>query len=112
MLFDFELEQPRLRIHCLDRPREHDAAPMEKARAEDERGGLAARRIDDDVFDDADAGAVRLHAEALGSREPVLEHVATPAEHIRPHTLWVRTPCVFETSEDAECAGPRDRFGT
>jgi hypothetical protein len=83
---DLDLEQARLRIDRLDRAREHDAAAMQEARTEDERRRLAARRVDDDAFDDADTRPVRLHAEALGSREPVLEHVAAPAEHVRPHT--------------------------
>jgi len=84
-LFHLELEHTRLRIDGFDRAREHDAAPVQEARAEDERGRRAAGRVEHDIFDDADARSAGAHAEPLGSREPVLEHVTAPAEHIRPH---------------------------
>ena len=93
-LFHLELEDARLRVDRLDRAREHDPPAVQEPRAENERRRLPARRIDDDAFDDADTRAVSLHAEALRSREPVLEHVAAPAEHVRPHTGSVpQRPC-------------------
>jgi hypothetical protein len=84
-LFHLELEQTCLRIDRLDRAREHDAAAMQEARAEDERGRLPANRVEHDAFDDTDSRPAGAHTEPLGSLEPVLEHVAAPAEHVRPH---------------------------
>jgi hypothetical protein len=65
---------------------------MQEPRADDERGCRAARRVEHDVFDDADSRAAGAHAEAFGSREPVLEHVAAPAEHVRPHISCIPQP--------------------
>jgi hypothetical protein len=94
-LLHFDLEQPRFRIDGLDRAREHDSAAVQEPGTEDERGRLAAHRVEHHAFDDADPRPVGTHAEALGIREPVLEHVAPPAEHIRPHIgsvgIWVES---------------------
>jgi hypothetical protein len=113
VLFHLELEQPRLRIDGLDRAHRDHSAAAQDAGAQDERGRLAARGVDHDVLDNSDARPTGQHREALGSHEPVLEHVAAPAEHVRPHTGCVRIGAEYETSgaEDGERRGPRDRFG-
>ena len=90
--FHLELEEPRLRIDGLDRAREHHTAAMQETRAEDERGGRAVRRVEHDVFDDPDARPAGSHVEAFRPREPVLENVAAPAEHVRPHVGSVPQP--------------------
>ena len=59
---------------------------MQEPRAEHERGRLAASRVEDHAFDDSDARPAGAHAEPLGICEPVLEHIAAPAEHVRPHS--------------------------
>ena len=91
-LDDFEVEQPRLGIDGLDGPREHDAPAVQERRADDERRRLSPNGVPHDVPDDADSGTSRADDEPVGVCEPVLEHVATPAEHVRPHRASLPQP--------------------
>jgi len=88
----FELEEARLRVDGFDGAYEHDAAAVQEPRADHERGCRAAGRVEHDVLDHADSRAAGAHGEAFGSREPVLEHVAAPAEHVRPHIRSIPQP--------------------
>jgi hypothetical protein len=88
-LLHLELQHPRGRVDGGDPLRREDARAVQ-ARAQDESVGAAAHGIDVDAANDADPRPARADDESLRPREPVLEDVAPPLEHVLPHRVPLR----------------------
>lgn len=84
-LLDLELQRSRVRVDGRDRRRLDDALSVQDRRAQDERAGAAAPRLEDDALHRPDACPPPADDEPLGVHEPVLEDVAAAPEDVVPH---------------------------